>query len=75
MLARVDAQKTAQLIALHLSSKIQRGTTMTCETFICDTERFKGFAELLVVVVVGDGVGILSGGFVRPLHIAMHWDN
>ena len=42
---------------------------MTCETFICDTERFKGFAELLVVVVVvvvvvgGDGVGILSGGF------------
>ena len=56
---------------------------MTCETFICDTERFKGFAELLVVVVVGvviidvggGGVGILSGGFVRPLHIAMHWDN
>ena len=47
---------------------------MTCETFICDTERFKGFAELLVVVVVGgdgDGVGILSGGFVRPLHIGI----
>ena len=44
---------------------------------ICDTERFKGFAELLVVVVVavvvvvGDGVGILSGGFVRPLHIGI----
>ena len=37
---------------------------MTCETFICDTERFKGFAELLVVVVGGGGgVGILSGGF------------
>ena len=38
---------------------------MTCETFICDTERFKGFAELLVVVGggVGGGVGILSGGF------------
>ena len=36
---------------------------MTCKIFICDTERFKGFAELLVVVVVGDGVGILSGGF------------
>ena len=37
---------------------------MTCETFICDTERFKGFAELLVVVVGdGGGVGILSGVF------------